>query len=73
MVLHKLKNEMSVLENTKFSAVVSPSISDKYVDVNPKADIENNIKLPEGKGILKNKNQDMENDIKAYQRKYTEF
>ena len=55
---------MSVLENTKFSAVVSPSISDKYVDVNPKADIENNIKLPEGKGILKNKNQDMENDVK---------
>lgn len=55
---------MSVLENTKFTAVVSPIEGDKYLVDNPKADIENNIKLPENKGILKNKNQDIEHDVK---------
>jgi hypothetical protein len=56
---------MSVLENTKFSAVVAPveeSKDNKYVVMNPKPDIENGLRLPEPKGILKNKNQDMEND-----------
>ena len=58
---------MSVLENTKLTAIVVPIEDDKhykYLDDNVESDIENNIRLPEPKGILKNKNRDIENDDK---------
>jgi hypothetical protein len=56
---------MFAIDNAKLTAIVVPiddSNHDNYLDINAKADIENNIRLPEPKGILKNKNQYVEND-----------
>jgi len=54
---------MSILENTKLNDVIAhveKYKDNKYVVMNPKPDIENGLRLPEPKCILKNK--DIEND-----------
>ena len=56
---------MSVLENTKLNAVVAPIENEKYeTQIYISEDEEIEAKLHEFKGILKNKNQAIENDAK---------
>lgn len=61
----QVKNEMSLLENTKLTSLVVPIEQDNYeTRINISEDVEIDIRLPEFKGILKNKNRYIENDDK---------